>query len=119
MVLVVYPQISSISGFLNVNGAQYPQVVSREAQTSVRLHDKETLVVGGLLSDTESKSLQRIPILGQIPVLGNLFTYREHAKQRTDLIMMITPEVLPLGYQDTNPQLHPETGGPALKLPGY
>ena len=94
LTLSVYPQVSVITGFLNVGGASYPQISTREEQTTVRLRDGETLVLGGLLRDEEIAALQRIPLLGRIPILGELLTNRKKTKSRNDLVIMITPEVI-------------------------
>ncbi len=94
VVMEVYPQVSTITGYLNTNGASYPQISTREEQTTVRIKDKETLVIGGLISNNEVRNLQQIPILGRIPVFGELFRYRQHNKAQTDLVIMITPELL-------------------------
>jgi cytochrome c peroxidase len=94
LTLAVYPQVSTISGYLTVDGASYPQISTREAQTTVRLHENETLVIGGLIDDEEVKGLQQIPFLGSVPVLGELFRSRNHSSTRKDLVIMITPEIL-------------------------
>jgi cytochrome c peroxidase len=97
LILAAYPQVSTITGYLNVAGASYPQISTREEQTTVRLHENETLVIGGLISDQEVKSLSQIPFLGNIPFLGELFRNRNHTRSKKDLVIMITPEILPEG----------------------
>jgi cytochrome c peroxidase len=94
LVLSVYPQVSTITGYLTIDGADYPQISTREQQTTVRLKADETLVIGGLISDQEVKDLQQIPFLGQIPGLGELFRSRNHTTTKEDLVIMITPEIL-------------------------
>jgi type II secretory pathway component GspD/PulD (secretin) len=93
VILTVYPQVSTISSVNTVNGAEYPNISTREEQTTVRVHDKDTLVIGGLISSDELQNLQMVPILGKIPILGELFKYRRQSKTKTDLVITITPEV--------------------------
>ena len=94
MILAVYPQVSTITGYLNVAGASYPQISTREQQTTVRLHENETLVIGGLISDQEIKNLTEIPFISRIPFLGELFRNRKNTTTKKDLVIMITPEIL-------------------------
>src|SRR5262249_49103178 len=93
VILSIYPQVSTITGYLNINGASLPQISTREQQTTVRVRDGETIVIGGLIRDDELKSIQRVPILSRIPLFGELFTYRSKTRTRTELIITITPEV--------------------------
>ncbi len=92
--LVLYPQVSTVTGFLEVNGASYPQISTREAQTTLRLTPGETLVMGGLLKDEEINDVQRVPLLSQIPLLGELFTRRKRTKVSSQVIIAITPSIL-------------------------
>lgn len=92
--LSLYPQVSTISGFLNVNGASYPQISTREAQTTLRVHSGETIVMGGLLQDEEITQMEKVPILSEIPIIGELFKHRKTTKNRSQVIISITPVVL-------------------------
>ena len=106
MILAVYPQVSTITGYLNVGGASYPQISTREQQTTVRLHENETLVIGGLITDQEIKNLREIPFLGKVPILGELFRNRNNTNSKKDLVIMITPEILREG--DMGAEIVPE-----------
>jgi len=97
MILAVYPQVSTINGYLQAGGASYPQIGTSEEQTTVRVHSNETLVIGGMISDTEVRALSKIPFLANVPVLGELFKNRSRTSSKTDLVLMITPEVLKRG----------------------
>jgi cytochrome c peroxidase len=108
LILAVYPQVSTVSGYLTVNGASYPQISTREEQTTVRLHEGTTLVIGGLISNAEVKNLQQIPGLGRIPFLGEFFRSRNNTNSKKDLVIMITPEILEDG--DTEVVHHGEAG---------
>lgn len=92
--LSLYPQVSTVTGFLEVNGGSYPQISTREAQTTLRVRTGETIVMGGMLKDEELASVERVPILGQIPFLGELFTHRKKTKTSSQVIITITPTVI-------------------------
>lgn len=94
IMLSVYPQVSSITGYLNVNGASYPQVSTREQQTTVRVHSGDKVVIGGLINDQDTKDFQSVPFLSQIPFFGALFKYHNNNKTRDEVIMTITPQVV-------------------------
>ncbi len=89
--LSLYPQVSTVSGFLNINGASYPQISTREAQTTLRVKSGETIVMGGLLKDEDIKELERVPFLSRIPILGELFTRRKKSHSVSQVIITITP----------------------------
>jgi type II secretory pathway component GspD/PulD (secretin) len=95
IMLSVFPQVSFITGYLNINGASYPQVSTREQQTTIRVHDGGQIVIGGLISDEELRDDQSVPILSSIPFFGELFKYRNKEKSRDEVIMTITPTVIP------------------------
>ena len=92
--LSLYPQVSSITGFLNVNGASYPQVSTREAQTTLRVHTGQTIVMGGLMKTEDTATYDKIPFLGDLPFLGQLFRHRNETKTASQVIISITPKVI-------------------------
>ena len=67
---------------------------SRNAETFLRLKDGEKAVLAGLISDTERTSVSKVPFLGDIPVLGALFTAKDDRKEETDILMSITPRII-------------------------
>ena len=95
MTLSLYPQVSTVTGYLNLNGASYPQIATREAQTTVRIRSGETLVMGGLIRDEDVHSLEEIPLLSKIPIFGELFRHRNVTKTRSQVIITITPTIIP------------------------
>ena len=97
MILAIYPQVSTVIGYLNAGGASYPQLGTNEEHTTVRVHMKETLVIGGLISETHLKNLSELPFLGKIPVLGELFRNRNNTDTMRDLVVTITPELVRQG----------------------
>lgn len=94
--LSLYPQVSTITGFLTVNDASYPQVSTREARTSLRVKSGQTVALGGLITDEEIKSVERVPILSKIPLFGELFTRRKTTTKSSQVVIFITPIVEPI-----------------------
>jgi len=88
----IFSQVSSVTGFDSSND---PQISTRQAQTKVNLMEGQTLVIGGLLQEQDIHNLQKIPILGDIPILGALFRYYTETKQNTNLVITVTPHVVP------------------------
>jgi type II secretory pathway component GspD/PulD (secretin) len=83
----------------------------RRASTTVRVRPGETIAIGGLIQESTSRRVVRTPILGWIPLLGELFTHRETRQRRTETIMLITPRVsddgVTLKGQDSDRKLPP------------
>jgi general secretion pathway protein D len=66
----------------------------REVKTTVLVKDDSLLVLGGLISDNVKDSVQKVPALGDIPLIGNLFRYRSNDHQKADLMVFLHPRVL-------------------------
>lgn len=92
--MAVNAQVSSILGFLQLNGGSYPQVSTRESKSTLSLKDGESMIMGGLLRDEEVVNLEKVPFLSQIPFFGELFKNRKKQKQSGHLIVSITPHVI-------------------------
>jgi len=86
-------EVSSIVGFRGPND-EIPWVKTRLASTTVRVRDKETILIAGLLNEDETLEISKLPLLGHIPVLGKLFQHTVESKRKTDLIVEITPQVI-------------------------
>jgi type IV pilus assembly protein PilQ len=93
--LDVEPTVEDIIGYSGFSGNQKPITSSRSIKTRITVNDGETAVLGGLMKETEITNVQRVPLLGHIPLLGSaLFTNRSKEKSTTDLIIFITPHIL-------------------------
>ncbi|MCM5572017.1 pilus assembly protein N-terminal domain-containing protein [Burkholderiaceae bacterium FT117] len=68
-----------------------PGLLKRRAETEVNLRENETLVIAGLLAEETSRSIDRVPGLGELPILGPLFRSRNFRDRRSDLVVFITP----------------------------
>lgn len=92
--LQLYPQVSTVTGFINVNGGQYPQVGTREAQTVLSVESGKTIVLGGLINNQDTVDVQKVPILGDIPIIGEFFKRTHRTRTNDQVIITITPTIL-------------------------
>jgi len=82
------------SNVASATGGSVPSIDTREIQTQVLVNDGQTVVLGGILETTKSKSADKVPFLGDIPVLGNLFKNTININNKTELLIFITPKIL-------------------------
>lgn len=93
--MVVQPSYSSmIASAVTVQGGTVYDPVSRGASTMVRVKNGQTVVIGGMLSSTENKTVKKVPLLGYIPIIGWLFTSVSSRRTNTDLVIFLTPTIL-------------------------
>ncbi len=89
----ISPEVSSVSGFKGENG-DLPIISTRQATTTVRLKDGGSVIIGGLLSEERTENVVKVPILGDIPLLGQLFRHTRITAIKKDLIIEVTPRIL-------------------------
>jgi len=77
-----------------VDSFKMPGLATRTAETMVNIPTGMTMVIGGLLNSDESKSLSKVPILGDIPIIGELFKYHNNSKAKTEIIILLTPRIV-------------------------
>ncbi|GAB1426738.1 hypothetical protein MASR2M17_01640 [Aminivibrio sp.] len=75
-------------------GEQFPQTTNRQVNTVIRVRDGEPFVVGGLYKDQEKTETHRVPLLSDIPLLGELFKYKSNSRDKTEVAMIVIPYVL-------------------------
>ena len=90
----IQPEVSSVSEWRATSAGEFPVISTRNAQACLRVKDGETIIVGGLLSETERENVSRLPILGYIPVAGLLFQNKTVEKTKTEIIFLITPHII-------------------------
>lgn len=90
--LKVNPVVSTITSFFGPE--RIPQTASREANSTIRMQDGQTVAIGGLIRDEDRKTLSKVPLLGDLPLVGQLFrnTFRE--RRRTDVTIFLTARIL-------------------------
>jgi len=95
--LEIAPEISALNSGSNVQiseGLTAPTFTNRSAQTVVTVKDGETIVIGGLIQTTEDERETKVPIVGDIPYVGNLFRANTSSRRRTELLMVLTVNVI-------------------------
>jgi len=90
----IHPQYSEILGFTAQN---FPIIANRRLDSTLRVRNGETIVLGGLLRDVSSETVQRIPFLSQIPILGSFFANKATSHERDEIVFLITPHVIEPG----------------------
>ena len=78
-----------------------PEFTSSQLTTSVVIEDGQTVVLGGLMKDTTTESTSKVPVLGDIPVIGNLFRQQEETSTRKNLLIFITAHLMTPSGQTT------------------
>ena len=89
----IFCEVSSIIDYVQ----NTPRIAVRQELTSAIVNDSESLIVGGLLQETEIKSLRKIPGLGNLPLIGGFFRDSDNSSQNTNLYIVITPHILTNG----------------------
>ncbi len=115
--LRVRPEVSSLdfTNALTISGFLIPALSTRRVETEMELEDGQSFAIAGLVDDRVTQSLQKVPGLGDLPVLGHLFRSRSLNKSKSELLVLVTPHVvkpfgpgqLPKGPQFPVPFLPP------------
>lgn len=94
--LEVEPEVSTLdfAGGLQSGGFQIPTLLTRRAKTKIELRDGQTFAIAGLIDNSISENLDKIPILGHIPILGKLFQSQDLAQRRSELLVLVTPRLV-------------------------
>jgi type II secretory pathway component GspD/PulD (secretin) len=100
--VTLHPSINSEAG---ISAAGVPNIQTRDTTTTVGLHDGQTIVVGGLIEDDNSRTVTKVPILGDLPLIGRLFQDVGISHTRNELIVTVTPHIV-------------RAGAPSYRMPG-
>lgn len=98
VVMDIYQEASEpgpSSTAVNINGTEVPTINQRQAAATVAVKDRDTIILGGMISTTQSKTKSGVPYLKDIPLLGALFRSTANTEERTELIVLLRPTVLP------------------------
>ncbi len=79
---------------VTLSGAVYPAVATKRVKTQVRVNNGETLVLGGIFDQNELNNVSKVPFLGDLPMLGNLFKTTHKQNNKTELIIFLTPRII-------------------------
>ena len=104
--LHVRPEVSSLdfnNGIL-LEGFRIPAITARRAETEVELRDGQSFAIAGLINNEAQNDVAALPILGQLPIIGNLFKSKADRKERTELLVIVTPRLVrPLNPDEVPP----------------
>lgn len=93
--LILAPEVSQFSQFRDLGGGvTVPEFTSSRLTTSIVVEDGQTVVLGGLMKDTSSETVTKVPVLGDLPLLGGLFRQRDTSSTRSNLLIFITARLL-------------------------
>jgi pilus assembly protein CpaC len=125
--LEVAPEVSALdfTNGLSVSGFNVPALTTRKLNTQVELDEGQSFAIGGLLDNRSTDTFEKIPFIGDIPILGRFFRSKSVSKQNTELIVIVTPELvrpIPAGQPTptlnySTPFLEPNTATD-LRTPG-
>ena len=97
LLLDLHPEISTINDWLDTEGLivkKIPVIGTRKVDTLVRLRDNEPLVIGGLIKSEDVKELRKVPLLGDLPLLGGLFRFVKKTHHESEVIIIIVPHII-------------------------
>ncbi|MGQ9656824.1 MAG: hypothetical protein ACUVV1_02845 [Fimbriimonadales bacterium] len=93
--LHIQPEVSVITSFLEVpGGGRLPQLARRNTDTTIRVNNGETVVIGGLIREADIKSIQKVPVLGDLPFLGYLFRRTSTSRDKSEIMISLTVRVM-------------------------
>ena len=105
--LEMEPEVSTIdfANGVRLNGFVIPALRTRRAKTGVELRDGQSFALAGLLDNNETRALSRIPVIGDIPILGSLFRSKQFQKNETELMFIVTAQITKPVNPDDIPNL--------------
>jgi pilus assembly protein CpaC len=105
--LELEPEVSTIdfANGVRFNGFVIPALRTRRARTGVELRDGQSFALAGLMDNNETRSISKIPLLGDIPILGNLFKSSSFQKQESELMFIITADLVKPVNRDDLPKM--------------
>jgi pilus assembly protein CpaC len=125
--LKVAPEVSALdfTNGLRISGFNVPALTTRKLETQVELNEGQSFVIGGLLDNRTTETFEKIPFIGDIPILGKFFQSKSVSKTNTELIVIVTPELVrpisagqpvpdlkfPKAFMESNTGKAPQTPG--------
>jgi pilus assembly protein CpaC len=105
--LELEPEVSTIdfANGVRFQGFVVPALRTRRARTGIELRDGQSFALAGLLDNSESRSLSKVPVIGDIPILGNLFKSTQFQKQETELVFIVTADLVKPVNRDDLPNM--------------
>jgi pilus assembly protein CpaC len=105
--LKVKPEVSTLDfgNAVVLSGFRIPALSTRRTETELELRNGQTFAIAGLMNNQMQSTMQKVPGIGDIPILGMLFKSKAAQKDQTELVVMITPEILPTSSPGVTPNL--------------
>jgi len=105
--LKVKPEVSTLDfgNAVVLSGFRIPALSTRRTETELELRNGQTFAIAGLMNNQMQSTMQKVPGIGDIPILGALFRSKAAQKDQTELVVMITPEILPTSSPGVTPNL--------------
>jgi pilus assembly protein CpaC len=125
--LQVAPEVSALdfTNGVSISGFTVPGLTVRRVKTDVELKEGQSFAIGGLLDNRETQTFNKIPFIGDVPILGKFFQSIDRTKQNTELIVIVTPEIIaPIPAGAPLPQVNypvpflPSNSNQAMENPG-
>jgi type II secretory pathway component GspD/PulD (secretin) len=91
--LQLEPEVSNIVGWVGANG-DMPQTRVRKVKTTVRVENGQTIFLAGLLDEEKSVATSKLPVLGDLPLIGRIFQHKMETITKKNLILEVTPKIL-------------------------
>ena len=106
----VLAEVSSLDfeNGITLSGFQIPSLVTRKAETTVELEKGQYLIIGGLLSNEMTQTVAKVPVLGHVPILGQLFSSKRYLNKESELVIALSPDIVYSIHEEEVPELHLE-----------
>lgn len=91
ILMSISPEVSDV---IQRGGREFPVVSRRRVETTVRVRDGQTVIIGGLLQGVQRELISGVPFLRKIPIIGLLFSRRTSSEEQTELVVFITPRII-------------------------
>lgn len=119
VVMEISQKADNVGGFELINGNRVPVITKREINAQIAVQSRNTIVLGGLVSTDKSRTRTKIPLLGDIPVLGAFFRTDSRDEARTELLVLITPYVLMTPEEARQETVRLHQGSQSSKTPWH
>lgn len=94
IIIELHPQVINLKEWKPTPAGDFPILSSREAKTIIQVKSGESVAIAGLRNEEEKENITKIPLLGDIPLLGEVFKYRSKEKVQTEVVFIVTPKIL-------------------------
>ncbi len=112
--LEVHPKVSALdyANAVTISGFNVPALRTRETDTTVTVRSGQPLIISGLVQREQSENTRKIPLLGDLPIIGELFKSKEFQEGKTELVILVTPEIMAGGPSEIPGATEPEIVNP-------